>query len=60
MGHVGTINVAVQHKGIESNVTLGKVPNSPLASTPVREYHPPILVTLGPHGGQVKREKINE
>ena len=35
-GHVGTSNVAVLHKGLVSNVTLGTVTNAPLASDPGR------------------------
>ena len=40
--------------------TIGKVPNAPLASTPGKEFHPPILSTLVMHGGQVKRERFTK
>ena len=36
---------------------LGTVPNVTLASAPGKEYHPPILSTLGDHGGYIKRER---
>ena len=36
---------------------LGTVPNAPLASDPVKEFHPPILRILVMHGVQVKRDR---
>ena len=32
-------------------------PNAHLASAPGKEIHPPILITLAIHGGQVKIER---
>ena len=37
---------------------LGTVPNSPLASAPGRELHPPILSILSMNGGQVNIERV--
>ena len=39
---------------------IGTVPNMPLASAPGKEIHPPILIILAIHGGQVKRDRERE
>ena len=36
---------------------IGMMPNAPLASDPVKGLHPPILIIIAIHGGQVKRER---
>ena len=37
---------------------IGMVPNSPLASAPGKELHPPIFIILTINGGQVKIERV--